>query len=385
MMHCDVAMRILHVITSLSVGGAEQMLLKLLGAPALSDFEQHVIALLPNGTLAEAMRGKCATLRELNLLGGAPVLGGTAELAFRARRLAPDLVQGWLYHGNLGALAAQAVQPHCVPLIWGIRQSLATLEGENRWARFAIHASRKLSRIPDCITFNSLTSLEQHVRFGFSSSRTRYLPNGFDVDRFRPDTEARARSRAQWKAGDEAVVFGLVARVHPAKDHASFLAAARRVANDYRNAVFVLCGTGANRENTELVGLAQRLGLVDHVRLLGESTRVHEVMAGLDVLVSSSCAIEAFSNSVGEAMSCGVPCVVTAVGDSPFVVAETGVVVPPSNPERLAVAMSEMIAMGAAARAELGQRARARILAEFSLDTVAARYGTLWREFCGLG
>lgn len=376
-------MRVLHVITSFALGGAEQMLVKLLGSPALQDVEQHVISLLPIDALAERARATGACVHQVDLLGGLPLLGGTFQLAVHARRIAPDLVQGWLYHGNLGALAAQAVQPHCVPLIWGIRQSLATLEGENRWARFAIHASRKLSRIPDCITFNSLTSLEQHVRFGFSSSRTRYLPNGFDVDRFRPDTEARARSRAQWKAGDKAVVFGLVARVHPAKDHASFLAAAQRVANDCRNAVFVLCGTGADRENTELVGLAQRLGLADHVRLLGESTRVHEVMAGLDVLVSSSCAIEAFSNSVGEAMSCGVPCVVTAVGDSPFVVAETGVVVPPSNPERLAVAMSEMIAMGAAARAELGQRARARILAEFSLDTVAARYGTLWREFCG--
>jgi glycosyltransferase involved in cell wall biosynthesis len=384
-MHCDEAMRILHVITSLSVGGAEQMLLKLLGAPELGDFEQHVIALLPKGPLAEAMRGKCTTVRELNLLGSVPVLGGTAALAVRARQLAPDIVQGWLYHGNLGALAARAVQPRRVPLIWGIRQSLATLEGENRWARFAIHASRKLSRIPDCMTFNSMTSLSQHERFGFLSERMRYLPNGFDVGRFRPDGEARARRRAEWQAGDEAVVFGLVARVHPAKDYPSFLAAARSVADINRNAVFVLCGTGADPANTELVGLVQRLGLAGHVRLLGESTRVHEVMAGLDVLVSSSCAIEAFSNSVGEAMSCGVPCVVTAVGDSPSVVADTGVVVPARDPARLAVAMIEMIAIGTAARTELGQRARERILAEYNLDTVAARYGALWRELCGPG
>ncbi len=355
------------------------MLLKLLGAPALAGMEQRVVSLLPGGAMAGPMRAAGAPVDELNLLGGLPLVAGGVQLALLARRFRPQLVHGWMYHGNLGAALARAALPGRAPLVWGIRQSLPTLAGENAFARAAIHLNKTLSRQPDCLLFNSHTSLEQHRAFGFDMRRARHLPNGFDTDRFAPDTADRARLRASWAADEGDVVFGLLARHHPVKDHGSFLEAACKVLAARPQARFVLAGSGVDADNQALARQMADSGLRGRLHLLGERQDVPAVLAGLDVYVSASRA-EAFSNSVGEAMSCALPCLVTAVGDSAQVVADTGVVVPPAQPDALAMAMLRLLDLGPAGRADLGARARARIQADFSLDAVAASHAALYRE-----
>ena len=370
-------MRVLHVITALGVGGAERMLLKLLGARALSGYEQWVVAMLPGGAMAEPMRATGARVHELDFLGGVPVVGGAVGVARQARQCQPDIVQGWMYHGNLGASLARAALPNRVPLVWGIRQSLATLEGENLFAKFGIVLNRFGSGHPDRLLFNSQTSLAQHRDFGFKTAHAEYLPNGFETGAFAPDAQARALTRAAWRVDDATVVFGLLARYHPVKDHAGFLQAVRRVRDARPATRFVLAGTGVDTGNEALMRVVHEAGLGQHVQLLGERADVAGLLAALDVFVSSS-AGEAFSNSVGEAMSCALPCVVTDVGDSALIVGDTGMAVPPRDPGALAAAMIEMVDLGPARRASLGARARQRITAEFDIEAVARRYAALY-------
>lgn len=371
-------MRVLHVITALGVGGAERMLLKLLAAPALARYEQQVVAMLPGGAMAEPMRATGARVHELDFLGGFPLVGGALGLARVARGSDPDIVQGWLYHGNLGAALARAALRRRVPLVWGIRQSLGTLDGENLFARVGITLNRVGSGLPDRLLFNSRTSLAQHRDAGFRMARADYLPNGFETGSFAPDAAARARWRAAWGVDEDTVVFGLLARYHPAKDHAGFLQAASQVRSARPATRFVLAGTGVEPGNEVLRRAIHHAGLADHVHLLGERRDVAGVLSALDVYVSSSASIEAFSNSVGEAMSCALPCVVTDVGDSPAIVGDTGQVVPPRDPAALARAMTAMVDLGPAGRAALGARARERIAADFDIGAVAQRYAALY-------
>jgi len=375
--------RVLHVITALGIGGAERMLLKLAGADSLQGMEQRVVAMLPGGALIAPMRAAGTPVDELDFLGGIPVLTGALDLARIVRRYDPDLVQGWLYHGNLGASLARAVARRPIPLLWGIRQSLSTLEGENLLARVGIVLNRWCSGRPDRLLFNSRTSLAEHRAAGFHTQRAEYMPNGFETRDFAPDPVARARWRAQWQAGDDTVVFGLLARYHPAKDHVGFLNSARQVHAQRPDTRFVLAGTGVAETNPALMEAIRDCGLTDCVSLLGERRDVPDVLAALDVYVSSSARIEAFSNSVGEAMSCAVPCVVTDVGDSPAVVGDTGLVVPPSDPAALATAMVDMVDRGRGGRGVLGERARRRIVDEFDIEPVARRYGDLYSRLIG--
>lgn len=371
-------MRILHVITALGVGGAERMLSKLVAARVLAGTSQHVIAMLPGGAVAPALRASGAPVDELNFLGSVPVLGGTFRLARLARKLDPDIVHGWLYHGNLGAAVARAALPRRVPLVWSIRQSLAELTGENVPARIAIALNKAWSGHPDCLLFNSRTSMAQHRSRGFTMDRSEYLPNGFDTAAYSPDPVARARARATLGAGDDQVVIGMFARYHPSKDHAGFLEAAGRLRAARPGAQFVMAGTGVNQHNGDLAAAIRRANLAGHVQMLGERHDVSRLLPALDVYVSASGSVEAFSNSIGEAMCCGVPCVVTDTGDSAAIVADTGRVVRPRDTAALAEGMLAMVDLGAAGRANLGSRARQRILDEFDLEVVARQYGALY-------
>ena len=125
------------------------------------------------------------------------------------------------------------------------------------------------------------------------------------------------------------------------------------------------------------------MGVRGNVRLLGPRTDIPAIAAALDVGVLSSAYGEGFPNVVGEAMACGVPCVVTDTGDSAAVVGDSGVVVPPRDPRALAGGVLRLLGLPAAERAALGAVARRRIEEQYSLGAVAARYQTLYRDLVG--
>jgi glycosyltransferase involved in cell wall biosynthesis len=176
----------------------------------------------------------------------------------------------------------------------------------------------------------------------------------------------------------------MMARFHPQKDHSNFLQAAAILASDYPNVHFLLSGCEVDRENQTLNQLIEKLGLFNHVALLGERQDMHRLTAALDIASLSSAYGEAFSLALGEAMACGVPCVVTDIGDSAWMVDSTGRVVPPRNPEALAKSWRELIELDRQERVSLGQAARARVIEHFSLDSVVAQYETLYESAIAL-
>jgi glycosyltransferase involved in cell wall biosynthesis len=132
--------------------------------------------------------------------------------------------------------------------------------------------------------------------------------------------------------------------------------------------------------NTALAQAIDAGGLRGSVSLLGRREDMPRVMAALDVLVSSSSYGEAFPNVLGEAMACEVPCVTTDVGDSSMIVADTGIVVAVDDMASLADGVLLLLEMPTKERRMLGQRARQRVEAEFSIQSVVARYESVFAE-----
>jgi glycosyltransferase involved in cell wall biosynthesis len=246
-----------------------------------------------------------------------------------------------------------------------------------------IRAGARLSRRPVRIIFNAAVSRAQHVAFGYDGARSVVIPNGFDTAEFAPCAAERARVRAELDIPADALTVGLVARVHPMKDHATFLQAAKRFGEMHPRSVFVLVGEGADAANRELGALIDRLDLRDRVRLCGRRSDIAAIDNALDIAASSSAWGEAFPNATAEAMACGVPCVVTDVGDAPAIVDDTGEVVPPRDPVALGDAWARLAALGAGARRALGQRARARVIQHYAIDAGARQYANLYQAIAG--
>jgi glycosyltransferase involved in cell wall biosynthesis len=137
--------------------------------------------------------------------------------------------------------------------------------------------------------------------------------------------------------------------------------------------------------NARLAAWLDELGLREHVSLLGERSEAHALMPAFDIATLSSCDGEGFPNVIGEAMCWGIPCAVTDVGDSAYIVGDTGKVIRPGMPEALAAAWQELVEMGPGGRRELGEKARARMKERFSLDAIAREYSRLYATLARKG
>ncbi|MEO8740958.1 MAG: glycosyltransferase [Casimicrobiaceae bacterium] len=369
------SMRVLHVTTGLDIGGAEMMLLKVISASDRERFTHAVVSLGPEGTLAPRFRE--AGL-EVQSLGASPLRPRLGALRARIRAFDPALIQGWMYHGNVAATLGRGLARSRAALAWNIRQTLYDLRNEKRFTAGVIRTGALLSRLPDAIIYNSATSATQHEKLGYDPRRRKLLPNGFDCAAFAPDAEARARVRLQLGMFESDVVIGLVTRYHPMKDHMTFVAAAAHVAATHPQARFLLVGRDVSAPDAGIVAALDRAGLREKALVLDERDDMPDVYNALDIACSSSAWGEGFSNAIGEAMACGVPCVVTDVGDSAAIVAETGVAVPARDPKALAAAIGQFVAAGPERRQALGSAARQRIVEHYALPAIVADYEALY-------
>jgi glycosyltransferase involved in cell wall biosynthesis len=312
--------------------------------------------------------------------GGIPTPAAISRLIGTVRQLKPDLIQGWMYHGNLAAQLARVFLSPKIPVLWSIHYSLDSLASDKKMTQAIIRFSSIISPYTDQIVFVSKNSKLQHEALGYCSENSCIIPNGFDTSLFKPSIEARRTIRAELGLPEESFLIGLIARYHPMKNHANFLRAAALLLKEFPNVHFILVGSEVDRENQVLHKLIQDLGLFNRIHLLEERRDMPRLAAALDIASLSSAYGEAFPMVIGEAMSCGVPCAVTDVGDSAWIVGNTGRIVPPRDSEALANAWKELIELGAEGREALGKAARARIIEHFSLDSVVAKYETLYES-----
>jgi len=370
-------MRIMHVITTLGRGGAEAMLLKLLSA-GKSDFAPVVVSLGDEGPIGKEISRLGIPVHSLNLSRKWPNPVKVLSIIPLVRRWRPQLIQGWMPHGNFMSVLAAMSLRNRIPVLWNIRMSLYDPASEPKRTEMLIRLGARLSWYPAKIIYNTRIGARQHEELGYRAAKTVILPNGFDCQILRPSDEARRSLRADLGITCDAVLVGLIARYHPMKDHANFIRAAGLVARQHPNARFLLAGTGVVPAESRLVQVIADAQLQGRVFLLGERADIPRLNAALDIACSASAWGEGFSNTIGEAMACGVPCVATDIGDSGFIIGDTGLLVPRENPQALAEAIGRLVSAGADYRKQRGAAARLRVEQEFSLDSVARRYHDLY-------
>ena len=370
-------LRILHVITGLSTGGAERALYNVLEGGLASEFESTVISLRDRGSFAGRIEALGVPVHTLGIRGPIALPKAIYRLRCLAREVKPDLVQGWMYHGNLAATLAASGSSTSPRVVWNIRQSLDQICKEKRLTAQVIRGNRAFSRGVDGIIYNSNRSFSQHTDFGFDAQQAHVIPNGFNLDEFQLDPALDQSVRSHLGVPENALVVGHVARFHPMKDHPNFLRAAVMVAQRNPRAHFILVGKDVAPTNSALREIIPT-NLLNRFVFTGEQNDPARFMQAMDVLCSSSWS-EAFPNVIGEAMACALPCVVTDVGDCATIVDNTGIVVPPSDSQALAEGLLTMLKKPQEERDQLGHAARSRIKDHYALTQVVSRYSDLYR------
>ncbi|MBS0346635.1 MAG: TIGR03088 family PEP-CTERM/XrtA system glycosyltransferase [Proteobacteria bacterium] len=369
---------IIHIVYSFDVGGLENGIVNLINRMPVERF-RHMIIALAYCSPSFCQRIQRSDVEFVSINKGA---GHGFKLYPKIYRMLRQLKPAVVHTRNLAAL--EMVVPAWlagVPL---------RLHGEHGWDNSDPDGrSRKYQFVrrlysPFVSKYIALSrTIESYLvdRVGIEAARIRRICNGVNADRFVPAATRRDIAGSPFN-DPELFVIGTVGRQQAVKDQATlvraFAAFVRGNPEAARRARLILVGDGPLA--TSLADLVQGESLDGSVWMAGERSDVPEIMRGLDVFVLPSQA-EGISNTLLEAMASGLPVVATAVGGNPELVVDhqTGLLVPPRDPERMAQAFDALFSDGAAARA-MGQAGRERVLANFSMDAMMGNYLALYEE-----
>ncbi len=372
--------KVLHLITSLGVGGAEMMLLNILQQPAMARTSPRVISLTGVGEIGARISQLGVPVQALGMKPGSADPRALLRLVAILRRDPPDMLQTWMYHADLlGGVAAKLARD--IPVVWGIHHTLGASQAVKNSTLAVVRLNARLSGwVPRRVVCCAESARQAHLLAGYAAGKMVVIPNGIDPQRFQPDGEARGWLRQQLGLPADALLVGMFARFHPQKDHRTFAQAAGKLHARLPQVHFLLAGEGMTEDNTALRAWFDDAGVSARVHLLGMRQDVPRLMAGLDVGTLSSAYGEALPLALVEMMACGVPCAATAVGDAAAVVGTSGRIVPPGNARALAEAWEALLALAGEERQALGRQGRHIVEVGYNIQTTAERYLTLYRS-----
>jgi len=371
------SIRVVYLTGSLAVGGAETQLVALANGLSEAEFDASVVVFYPDGELEAQLDPRGVQVFCARKSNRWDVGGFILRLYRLLRHLQPDVLHSYLGPSNVFAAVLSRLLPSA-SLVWSIRASDMDLNCYDWSWRVTFAAERALSKLPNEIVANSKAGRAHVVRHGFPAHRVSVIANGIDTAKFRPAPQLGSNLRDMWMGADDQYLVGLPARLDPMKDHTTFMRAAAQLRSQGLKVRFVCIGGGEEQYRAGLEAEAAELGLGDALIWAGMRSDMVDVYNAVDLITLSSAFGEGFPNVIGEAMACGVSCVVTDVGDAADVIGDTGVVVQRRNPEVLANALRTQLLKSPAQRAALGDQARKRIESEFTIERMVGQTASLY-------
>lgn len=375
----EARLRAMHVITALNVGGAERMLKKI--ATGLDPADIDIVSMLEPGVTGQRLQSFGYEVQSLGMARGVPSIAALTRLRRLIVERRPDAVFGWMHHAYLASTLARVGLKDAPPLLWNVRHSITDVSHEPFQTRAILQLCARLSAIPAAIVYNSHVARRQYAALGFSDARAHVIPNGFDMTKFRPDPQSRARLASAFGITGDDPVIAMVARLHPMKSQETLITAFRSVLGRGARARLLLVGEGMEAPPVSIRDLIATMP-EGSVTLADHRTDMETWIAGVDIFALSSRWGEAFPNVLGEAMAAGVPCVSTNVGDCAIIIGDTGAIAPPGDASAFAEALLRLLRVSPERRKELGAAARKRVAEHYALDAVRARYADLLASVC---
>jgi glycosyltransferase involved in cell wall biosynthesis len=372
-------MKILHIITSLLDGGAEGVMYRLCCHDKMN--EHLVVSLRGQGKYGTLLSKQGIKIYTLDMKPGKFSIIALYKLIKILKNEKADIVQTWLYHADFfGGIAARLAGVS--NLIWNVRHSDFNKGYTKKSLLILIKVLAKLSYfLPKKIIFCSKNSIKLHTRIGYQGYKMKYVPNGYDIQKFRPSSLKKFISRKKVNMNNRITLLGCVARFHPQKDHKNLLRALNILKKDKIFFKCILVGFNINKKNKILVNLIKEFNLENETILLGSQKNIDKIMRKIDIHILASEYGEAFPNVVAEAMASGTPCVVTDVGDSSLIVGKTGWTVKTRNSKLLAYSIMKAIKKSKSKEWDFQcKTARNRIVNKFTMEKMIDNYNKIWQQ-----
>ncbi len=356
--------RILFLIRSLEMGGAEKQLVELVKGFDKTKFNISVVSFYPGGILREELAG----LHNVNLFSlEKKSRWDLVGFLFRFKNLVkdqnPDILHGYLDFSNLMCLIVGKLLKK--KIVWGIRSSYVNYSVYSWTDKWIAKIAALVSRFADLIIVNSQAGRIHYEKQKFSAKKMTVIQNGIDIEKYNINPEKREAQRRKWNIPRDDILIGIVARLDRIKDHPLFIRMAKIVSEKLEQVKFVIVGDGDPQYKQEIVDLIEKSGLSSQVIWAGYAADATAVYNAMDVCCLTSVG-EGFPNVLGEAMACGTEVVSTDVGDAALIIGKYGEIVETGDPEKYSQAVMSVIKLTDNERKETGINGRRWIVNNFS-------------------
>lgn len=359
------------LLTSLDVGGAETQVINLASRFKERGWTVRLVSMLAPEAWFDTLESMQIEFVSLHMPRGIPDVRGLIRLVALLRKWRPHVLHCHMVHANILGRIARLASP--VPVV------ISTAHNIDEGGHWRELAYRFTDGLADITTNVSQAAVDCYVRVGAApENKIRFIPNGLDTDRFKPDGQYVKALREELGL-DDSFVWLAVGRLEKEKDYPCMLRAFAMVQAAGRSMLLI---AGRGPDEGALKSLARDLGIADRVRFIGVRTDVERLMNAADAYVMSS-AWEGLPMVLLEAAATALPAVTTDVGGCREIVidGETGAVVQPENPRELAEAMLRIMTMPEAQRLALGRAGRRHVEKYFRLDRVVDVWEALYEEF----
>lgn len=372
-------LKITFLLRSLEAGGAERLICNMAEGLKKRGHEVTVITFYPGGHFSDELSDKGITHRNAGKKSRWDTLGFAWRLRSCLRSNSPDVIYSFLPMPNI-VLALMKPFLGRSKIVWGSGALNQVSQFHDRLSRLSLWAETRFSGVPDLIIANSVPVKNALISKGIDASNLVLVPNGVNTDIFMLDHSKGDALRSQWGIDATQTIIGRVGRLHPVKGYETFLRASAHVNSS--NVKFVIVGDGNKDYAQELRKLADELGIADRVLWAGTYQDMTAVYNAFDLTVSSS--VEESSPHVAiEGMACGIPSIVTDVGDSSELVNNTALVVPPEDPQSMAQAIDAFIVMNDSHKTALGKELRQRMIDHYSEKNLISNIEKLFMDLAG--
>jgi glycosyltransferase involved in cell wall biosynthesis len=369
--------KILHIISGLNNGGAERSLFNLCNSSLKNHFKQIVLCLGKEGIYGYKLEEIGVKVYYIDFKSRKKIIRLIIFLKI-CKKINPDIIQGWMTHGNFFSLIAFTYLSFKPRLFWNIRQTFYNLKHEVFFTRILLLVSSFFSKVPQKIICNSNLAKRQLSGFGYNSESFVFIPNGFDLDFWKKDTAFRIKTREQVGIKGQGFVIGYVGRFHEMKNINSLLNAFSYLSAKYPNLYLMIIGHDASEYSADMLKFVNSIS-VDKIKILGSKDDIHKYYSCFDLFVLCSAWGEGFPNVLGEAMSCELCCISTNVGEAPALLQDVGFIIPVDDLDALVSKITNCIENLEMTK-NMGILARNKIVKTYSLQNTVNQYINLYND-----
>ncbi len=376
-------MKILHFTTTVGGGGAETMLCNIVEQMAANGVESVVVSTtssIGDNSLKERLE-RCSRFYDLE---AGSLLSLRMMARFRKILLAeqPDIVQTWMHTSGVVAGGVSFLTGFR-KIVWGVHSKELFIDPSSSSLKaFLLKAALAFGSkfLPRKIISCSQVGITIHQQeLSYPEQKMVWVANGIDTDRFRPNEGARAKWRQQLNIPADSLVVGMVTRMAPIKDVPTFLRAITIAQSAGSQSHFVICGEGLDHADTEIRECVDQLPDASRLHWIPFQHQIEDVYPLFDWLTLTSLS-EACPMVLIEAMSCGVPCISTDVGDAKLIIDRSGYTFPPQAPKELAEIWKEIESAPRESHQFRSELSRNLTISRFRLEDCVSNYRKIYQD-----